>query len=89
MTDVKANGREFTISFDRAQQGFRMTVWEWLDDDYEVIDGYNNTLCLMMTKFEALCHLSLQLFDENITAEEFAVQLDVPVQFFDDELEDA
>lgn len=89
MQDITVNGRELSIGFDSAMQGFRMTVWVWDGVEGEILEGYHGTLCLMMTQFEALCDLASELFDDAVHGETMAELLDIPIQFFDDEREDA
>ena len=85
MQCITVNGRELAIGFDFASQGFRMTAWEYINEEWQDIDGYRDVLCLMQTQFEALCGLASELFDDAVWAESMALKLDIPIVFSDDD----
>ena len=87
MQDVTVKGREFAVEFEWASQGHRLTVMEWDGDEWQTLPDYNGVLCLLQTQFESLCNLSSDLFDEAVYGEDFALALNVPMIFGDDDFE--
>lgn len=87
LTTITVQNREFDVRFEWASQGHRLTVMEWDGHNWDYVPGYNGVLCLLQTHFESLCNLSSDLFDEAVYGEDFALALNVPMIFSDDDTE--
>jgi len=82
MATVKVKDKELLIDFEPAMQGFRMNAYLWRDDDFQKLDC--SGLQIGLTKFESLCNVASEVFDEAVSGEALAEQLDVATEFADD-----
>lgn len=84
MKEMTIKGRELAVEFDHASQGFRLTAMEYDGNEWQTIPNYDGALFIGSTYFEALCHLSSDLFDEAVHAETMAQLLEIPMITSDD-----
>jgi hypothetical protein len=84
-TELTIGGRELDIEFTDHHQGFRMFVTEWDGAAWVDLPGFDGLLYILQTRFEALCGLSNELFDEAVHAETMAEALGIPIVWHDDE----
>lgn len=87
---VKTYGKELDITIEHSPiQGFRLSAYEWKEDDWQAIDGFTwQTLRLCQTPFESLIDLACELWGQPEFGETLAEELKLPLVYFDDEEED-
>jgi hypothetical protein len=83
--ELTIGGRLLDIEFTNHHQGFRMYVTEYDGAAWVDLPGFDGLLYILQTRFEALCGLSSELFDEAVHAETMAEALGIPMAFYDDE----
>ena len=84
MNTLQITGRKLEIEFSYAQQGHRVTVWEWVGGELETLSNWDYVLCLGATHFDTLCSLASDLWEDASLGETMAEILGVEMRTADD-----